>query len=406
MFGTTSKIVSVEFPWDCDLPMLTDMSNSFNSGKLRKIHFPQNLPEVTTLSQAINRNIELYDLRLWEYSPKLTDLGHFIYDARITGEIVMPNLPALINLLYGFIGLNYLKKITFTGPSPNFAGVQSMFDRCFMLEEVVLPTEWCATMYSPWGSLYNFLKKLKVPDKLLMSGNNTSSPAFYFGPSIEEITGEADSSELTSQGTLSISTVAYNTIRIVNVPKYGVQSISAGTSSTSKRLVLETLEWDVENSEFASATAPQIKIAAPFDANWLNTLFNRLPVLSGKKLDVQGCDGWDDCDPLIAEAKGWVCYGLARLTGTPVTDIGNKTATSGGNVYFSGQYAISQMGVCYSYTGIPTTSNTKSYAPVALGEFTCNIIGLIANKTYYLRAYCMTQAGTAYGEVFTFTTLP
>ncbi len=407
MFSATSIIVSVVFPWDCHLPLLENMQGAFPSTKLRKMYFPQNLPEVTAMTQIMNKNPELYDLRLWEYAPKLTEIGHFLYDSIVSGELIMPNMPSLVSALYAFINCKYLKKLTFTGPSPNLGGAQSMLERCFMLEEVILPTEWAVTMYGIWGSTHKFMRKLKVPDKLLMSGTSASSPAFFFGPSMEEITGDGDNSALTSYGTFNVSSLSYNTLRIFDVPKFRTQSVSAGTSASSKCVALKTLNWDVENSTYDSTTAPQIKIAAPFDATWLNTLFNRLPFVTDKKLDVQGCDGWNDCDPLIAVAKGWTCYGIARLIGYDVTDITSNTVTSGGNLYFSGQYAISQLGVCYSYLGIPTISNTKKVViGPTLGEFTCNVTGLIANRTYYLRAYCTTSAGTAYGEVFTFTTLP
>jgi uncharacterized protein (TIGR02145 family) len=89
---------------------------------------------------------------------------------------------------------------------------------------------------------------------------------------------------------------------------------------------------------------------------------------------------------------------LASITTTAVTSITGTTAVSGGNITNDGGSLITQRGICYSTTPIPTTSNTTVIGGSGTGLFACNLTGLIPNTTYYVRAYAINSAGTAYGN--------
>ena len=94
------------------------------------------------------------------------------------------------------------------------------------------------------------------------------------------------------------------------------------------------------------------------------------------------------------------------LTTAAAINITATTATLGGNITNAGTPAYTERGVCYSTSQNPTTANNKT--PVTgsgTGSFIANVSGLAANTTYYVRAYAINSAGTAYGAAqVSFTT--
>lgn len=95
---------------------------------------------------------------------------------------------------------------------------------------------------------------------------------------------------------------------------------------------------------------------------------------------------------------------IPNVTTDNVTAVTSNTAVSGGNVTSAGNGTVSARGVCWSTTQNPTISNSHTSNGSGTGTFASNITGLSANTTYYVRAYAINEAGTAYGEQKTFTT--
>lgn len=96
--------------------------------------------------------------------------------------------------------------------------------------------------------------------------------------------------------------------------------------------------------------------------------------------------------------------GVPTITTTQPSQVTETTAVSGGNVTSDGNASVTERGVCISTVSNPTTANTKITAGSGTGSFTCNLTGLQANTTYYVRAYAINSKGTAYGEQVSFTT--
>lgn len=96
--------------------------------------------------------------------------------------------------------------------------------------------------------------------------------------------------------------------------------------------------------------------------------------------------------------------GLTVLTTTAVTNITGGYAQSGGNITADGGSTITARGVCWSTTPGPTTANSKTTDGGGIGVFTSAITGLTASTTFYVRAYAINSAGTAYGNEVSFTT--
>ncbi len=104
-------------------------------------------------------------------------------------------------------------------------------------------------------------------------------------------------------------------------------------------------------------------------------------------------------------------YEITTRTGLPsvvtdsvVTNIGSVKATCGGKVTDDGTLTVTARGICYSTEPQPTTEDTHTTEGKGKGEFVSNLKNLQDKTTYYFRAYATTDAGTAYGKVYSFKT--
>ncbi len=95
---------------------------------------------------------------------------------------------------------------------------------------------------------------------------------------------------------------------------------------------------------------------------------------------------------------------LAAITTEAATAITATTATSGGEITNDGGASITERGICYDTSANPTTATNKVISGNGLGSFTSNMSGLVANTNYYVRAYAINSAGTAYGNEVSFKT--
>lgn len=95
---------------------------------------------------------------------------------------------------------------------------------------------------------------------------------------------------------------------------------------------------------------------------------------------------------------------LPVLTTTEVIAVTQTTATSGGVITSDGGATVTERGVCWSTSQSPTIADNKTTDGSGTGSFTSAITELIANTTYYVRAYATNSKGTGYGSVMSFTT--
>lgn len=96
---------------------------------------------------------------------------------------------------------------------------------------------------------------------------------------------------------------------------------------------------------------------------------------------------------------------VATVTTVEATDVEGTTATTGGEVTADGGSSITAYGVVYGTGPNPTIEGNFTSDGSGLGEFVSNLTGLRGLTTYYARAYATNDAGTAYGNEITFTTL-
>jgi len=98
--------------------------------------------------------------------------------------------------------------------------------------------------------------------------------------------------------------------------------------------------------------------------------------------------------------------GIPGVNTVVVTNILGAYATGGGEVVDDGGLEVISRGVCWSKNPNPTLNDSLAINGSGVGEFSCRIIGLTIDSTYYVRAYATTTQGTGYGEEVSFTANP
>jgi hypothetical protein len=95
---------------------------------------------------------------------------------------------------------------------------------------------------------------------------------------------------------------------------------------------------------------------------------------------------------------------LPTVRTTAATSITYKRAVVGGSVTYTGNGEILERGVCYSRETAPDINDSVFKIGKGSGDFTGVLTGLTHNVKYYFRAYCINDAGIAYGTQSSFTT--
>jgi uncharacterized protein (TIGR02145 family) len=89
-----------------------------------------------------------------------------------------------------------------------------------------------------------------------------------------------------------------------------------------------------------------------------------------------------------------------ELITTTVSNITPGSAQSGGNISYDGGDTIIGRGIVWGTTQKPTLEDNNGYTSdgSGTGGFVSNIINLVENTTYYVRAYAINNADTSYGD--------
>ena len=96
---------------------------------------------------------------------------------------------------------------------------------------------------------------------------------------------------------------------------------------------------------------------------------------------------------------------VPTISTATVSAISETTAESGGTITSDGGASITARGVCWSMNISPTIADNKTTDGTGIGSFTSSLMGLIADTSYYVRAYATNSIGTGYGSAQSFTTM-
>ncbi|MDD2796974.1 MAG: glycosyl hydrolase 53 family protein [Bacteroidales bacterium] len=95
---------------------------------------------------------------------------------------------------------------------------------------------------------------------------------------------------------------------------------------------------------------------------------------------------------------------VPTLSTLPVSKIKSDSAVSGGIVTSDGGSEVFARGVCWSLTPKPTIIQQRTSNGKGVGQFSSIMPSLIADTTYYVRAYASNTTGVAYGNEVSFRT--
>ena len=93
---------------------------------------------------------------------------------------------------------------------------------------------------------------------------------------------------------------------------------------------------------------------------------------------------------------------LATLTTKDISEITNSDALVSAEVTYDGESFVYERGICWSTSSQPTLSDNHVASGMNFGEYSATITGLSQNVEYFVRAYAINQAGTAYGNELSF----
>jgi ribosomal protein L27 len=95
---------------------------------------------------------------------------------------------------------------------------------------------------------------------------------------------------------------------------------------------------------------------------------------------------------------------LPFVSTTNITSVTDTSAMLWGDVVSTGNSAVTARGFCWSTSQNPTVANDTTLDGSGTGDFAISITHLIANTTFYVRAYASNKTGTAYGKEDSFST--
>jgi DNA-binding beta-propeller fold protein YncE len=106
---------------------------------------------------------------------------------------------------------------------------------------------------------------------------------------------------------------------------------------------------------------------------------------------------------ITLKGSGWAVV----LATNAATNIGQATATSGGNITDDGGQSIIERGIAWGTSRNPTIADSKaSDGGSGTGLYSCLMANLAPGTLYYVRAYASNSSTTGYGSQVSFATLP
>ncbi|WP_372776801.1 leucine-rich repeat protein [Mangrovibacterium sp.] len=285
-----------------------------NCKYLREIHFPEYFP-ASRVYYALQNTPRLEKVTMFsDHGGNMGDNNMLAYNymfekCAAEGEISVPSsgLSTMCQYMFQYSGFS---KVTLFGDWSYIRYASGMFYYAEDLEEVIFPSKWqdlatSKTVQTVFNTSCKALKRIVQPDIGYVNLPSANSP-------LEEISGDADTSIYSTKPyvTCPTGTSVRANLHTFNMPKLQPRRLWIGGSSSSYKMTALTnveVDWGSSGSwNYTHSSSPVIRIYAAIDATEINRIFTALRTVTDTKIiDVRYSDGYADCDPTIAEAKGW-----------------------------------------------------------------------------------------------------
>ena len=163
----------------------------------------------------------------------------------------------------------------------------------------------------------------------------------------------------------------------------------------------EALEWDITVT--AAWISGVSRTSGRLDAGRTQTLvvtIDREKLSGGENTTTIHVTSDNGSKDLTVKAVGEVKI-LPTLNTLAATNVATTTALLNGEILTNGTPAYTERGFVYSLSPMPTLENTIAKVTASLTTsrtYTATIVGLVLGETYYVRAYAVNIAGTAYSS--------
>ena len=295
---------------------ISDLGATFNGcGMLEKAILPNNAQNsFGNMANTFNGCSVLTTLVLPTSMNGLTSLNTTFQNCISLEEITLPSsLPALTQINSMCNACRNLTKITLPTSAAALTIVQNAFQNCFSLRQITLPTTTgnIGSFLSFANAAYS-ITNLNLPST--QSTNLTSINGLF--SQTWNLTGATNVDKLGNPSTAATIYIDGGNNTQTNIPsldfycKFSVLNLS-GQSTAPTRLA--ALRLRNSGAGQYAGTSPQINISyTSMGQAALVQIFNDLPTLSSKTINITGCPGASLLTPAeraIATGKGWTIVG-------------------------------------------------------------------------------------------------
>ena len=327
----------------CRLPLQLGtsftMANMFQSSGVVRVDYPTIMNGCTSVTFMYNSCNTLNQVNLPVSMTGCTNFNNFFGAARALEVVTFPTQLSTSNIDFGqmFDDANALRYFEFPAAASTASALNACFNNCFGLEWVKLPTT--LNNVSNTSTMFQRCENLKyvlMPSS--MSGVTNSTGMFNFCYSLESINlptmlantnpssmfanchSLGSNTNLENIGTTGATQTNANnfitfnentTLTSFNATRsYSVFGILGGVGALTK---LNSLRLNQATGSTWGGSSPQINISYnDLGQAALVQVFNDLPTVSGKTINITGCTGAAALtapERAIATGKGWTITG-------------------------------------------------------------------------------------------------